>query len=363
MSRESARVSWQREIYQSYSFPVRRKRNLTDHFRVTALLLALALCVNTFLFTAIREKPNNGYLLLMEQHLPGMGKWVESQKNHSGKAGNEESFLTVKDIFTRFIIGNELAGFRGIALTQQKHTPETNYTYNENNNFHDFKERTPPADESSLSFLVSPGTKNTEDQDIPSQELPKILIYHTHTTESFLAVSGQPFTSDLQQSVVFLGELLAQMLEENYGIPVLHHREIFDIPRSSAYEQARPVIAEIINENPQLELVVDLHRDGISREITTFSLNEKNTARILFVVGTRHEGWNSNLRFALFLQNQLDTNYPGLCRGVRRQNVTYNQHLHPRSVLVEIGGHENTKAEVLQTMPYLAETLASAFED
>jgi stage II sporulation protein P len=303
-----------------------------------------------------------GYLLLVEQHLPGMAGHLENKSVSLVEEG-----FPLKDVYNRLLLGSMPPGFSGGDRTgdtslkvNEKPLPIPEHLIVANSGMGEIQSAT--AADTPLSLLVNPGTLSPETYPLPLEGAPRVLIYHTHTTESFLPVSGKPFTSELEQSVVFLGEALTQILEKEYGIPVLHHREIFDMPRrDEAYTKARPAIAAILEENPQIEIVVDLHRDGISREISTFSFEGEDTARILFVVDTRHADWNSNLRFALFLQNTLDEIYPGLCRGTRRQAGTYNQHVHPRSVLVEIGGHHNNREEVLRAVPYLAAALAEAF--
>ena len=194
------------------------------------------------------------------------------------------------------------------------------------------------------------------------EKQPLVLIYHTHTTESFVPFSGGAFSTNMEKTVVVLGNYLTEILQEKYGIPVLHYYEVFDIPRRSAYEKARPSVEKILAEYPGIEIVLDLHRDGVPRNITTTSINGQDTGRILFVLGSNHQGWNNNLRFALFLQDALEEVSPGLSRGIRKQPFTYNQHLHQRSLIVEIGGHENSMEEVKRTIPYLAEALAAVME-
>jgi len=194
------------------------------------------------------------------------------------------------------------------------------------------------------------------------KEDPLVLIYHTHTTESFLPVSGKAFTDNLDQTVVVLGEYLERILEDEYGIPVLHCRDVFDVPRRQAYQNAYPAIKELLDRNRQVQVVLDLHRDGVPREVTTTEMDGFAAGRVLFVVGSRHENWYRNMRFALFLDNVLNEKYPGFSRGVRKQSFNYNQHLHSRSLIVEVGGHENSMEEVKRAIPYLAEAIAAAFE-
>ncbi|NLX91940.1 MAG: stage II sporulation protein P [Firmicutes bacterium] len=237
-----------------------------------------------------------------------------------------------------------------------------------------------PEEDKRISFLpveLQSGSGNLEDLLLATQpegvslenaavslegKGPLILIYHTHATESFMPFSGEAFSTDMEKTVVALGNYLTEILQEQYGIPVLHHCEVFDIPRRSAYEKARPSVEKILAENPGIEVVLDLHRDGVSRNITTTSIDGRQTGRVLFVLGSKHQGWNNNLRFALFLQDALEEVKPGLSRGIRKQPFVYNQNLHQRSLIVEIGGHENSMEEVKRTIPYLAEALASILQ-
>lgn len=215
-----------------------------------------------------------------------------------------------------------------------------------------------------FAFLAEEMTGYPGEKPIISEDSkPLLLIYHTHASESFLPVSGETFSADPDQTVVFFGAALAKMLRDDYCIPVLHHREVYDRPRRTAYQKAGPAVEKILQQNPQIEVVIDLHRDGAPHKITTASVAGQNAARTLFVIGTRHEDWSGNLRFALFLENLLQEKHPGFSRGILKNNYDYyNQHLHPRSLIVEIGGHENNKEELLGAIPCLAEVLADAFE-
>ncbi len=190
---------------------------------------------------------------------------------------------------------------------------------------------------------------------------PLILIYHTHITESFLPTSQVLFTENMDLSVCRLGKELAKLLQEQYGFTVIHHQQIYDQPRQYAYEKARPVIENLLQDQEQIGLVLDIHRDGVSRVSTTAELGDSIFGRILFVIGSKHKGFETNLKFTLCLQRELENLIPGLSRGVRQQNFVYNQDLHPYSLLVEIGGHENSIDESLRSIPYLAEAVARAY--
>lgn len=185
----------------------------------------------------------------------------------------------------------------------------------------------------------------------------KILLYHTHASESFTC----DVASESVPTVVTVGEELARILEESYGLPVLHHRGVYDLPRRYAYGKARPVIEKIIAENPGIELVIDLHRDGVVRSKTTATMEERELAKILLVHGRRNPESKKNLEFSLCVQRELEAVAPPLSRGLLQQDFIYNQDLHPYAILIEVGGHENSLEEAERTIPYLAEAIARSY--
>ncbi|MDW7650121.1 MAG: stage II sporulation protein P [Bacillota bacterium] len=185
----------------------------------------------------------------------------------------------------------------------------------------------------------------------------KVVIYHTHATESFVPTSGRRFTEDLTLTVAQLGEELANMLLTEYGIPVVTDKTIHDIPRSTSYEKALPTINGLLSAHPETELVIDLHRDGVARKVTTAEINGEAAGKILFVVGSRHPHWQENYQKALFLHQVLEEMVPGISRGIRERPLVYNQDVHPGALLIEIGGHENSLSEARRTLPVLARAL------
>ncbi|MBS4007075.1 MAG: stage II sporulation protein P [Clostridium sp.] len=189
----------------------------------------------------------------------------------------------------------------------------------------------------------------------------KVLIYHVHTTESFVPTSGLKFTQNLELTVAHLGETLANILRTEHGIPVLHDKTIHDLPRSTAYQIALPTIKSMLAANPDARLVIDLHRDGVARNVSTTQLDGNAAGRVMFVVGTRHPNWQQNYQQAMFLHQRLEELAPGLSRGVRERPLVYNQHIHQGALLIEVGGHENSLAEALRTIPHLATALADLY--
>lgn len=200
---------------------------------------------------------------------------------------------------------------------------------------------------------------------------PQILIYHTHSQEAFA-----DSTEGASMSVIALGDYLEQLLEENYGFQVLHHKGEYDVPtRDSAYSQALPHLEQILKENPDIEVVIDLHRDGVpetTRLVT--EIDGKPTAKIMFFNGlsrTTSQGdlaylenpnIESNLAFSFQMQLTAAEYYPGLTRPIYLKGYRYNMHLCPKSLLVEIGAQNNTFEEAKNAIAPLADILAKVLK-
>lgn len=199
---------------------------------------------------------------------------------------------------------------------------------------------------------------------------PKILIFHTHSQEEFVdSTPGDPSTS-----IVGVGEYLTQLLNAK-GIETIHDTGVYDIingqlDRSSAYENAEASIRPILEGNPTIEVVIDLHRDGVAEETHLVTdIGGKPTAKIMYFNGlsrTRVNGdidylYNpyiqDNLAFSLQMQIASETLYPGFVRPIYLRGYRYNLHLMPKSLLIEAGAQTNTVGEMKNAMEVLAETL------
>lgn len=197
---------------------------------------------------------------------------------------------------------------------------------------------------------------------------PQILIYHTHSQEGY----ADSVPGDANTSVVAVGDYLEQLLEEKYGISVLHHKGQYDVEsRNTAYSNALPHIEQILNENPTIEVVIDLHRDGVPDNLHLVSeVNGKATAQIMFFNGlsrTTSQGAleylanpyiEDNLAFSFQLQLAAEEYYPGFARNIYLKGYRYNLHLRPKSILVEVGAQNNTFEEAKNAMEPLANILA-----
>lgn len=207
--------------------------------------------------------------------------------------------------------------------------------------------------------------------DLTGQE-PTVLILHTHGTESYEKTEDYTETSayrtlDTDYNVVSIGTELKKCLESG-GIRVIHDTTMHDHPSySSSYSHARTKIRSVLEENPSIALVLDIHRDSVensSGEQMRFTVDNagKTAAQLMMVVGTdanglEHPNWRENMALAVKLHVQLEKNTPGICRSISFRSQRFNQDLSPGALIVEVGSAGNTHQEALEAARLLARAI------
>lgn len=199
---------------------------------------------------------------------------------------------------------------------------------------------------------------------------PKVLIYHTHSQEGFIdSVSG-----DTSTTIVGMGTYLTELLNAR-GIEAIHHEGVYDLidgelDRSKAYDLAEPEVRKILEENPSVEVLIDLHRDGVAEGTHLVTeVNGKPTAQIMFFNGLSRTKANGdidylynpyiqdNLAFSLQMQLKAMELYPGFTRHIYLRGYCYNMNIMPKTLLIEAGAQTNTVEEMRNAMEVLADTL------
>ena len=206
---------------------------------------------------------------------------------------------------------------------------------------------------------------------------PRVLIYHTHTCESYTREEGQEYTesepwrtADARYSVVRVGEELCQALRD-LGVDAVHDTTNHEPPElATAYTRSLQTLAAYEAAGERFDLCVDLHRDAwVEGEgANTVDTDRGPIARVLFLIG-QGEGFSvkpdteANARFALLSADRLNESAPGICRGVLEKSGRYNQHMGGRAILVEVGNNRNTLSEALRAVPWIAQALADSLRD
>ena len=201
---------------------------------------------------------------------------------------------------------------------------------------------------------------------------PRVLILHTHTTESFAQTEDRyeessPYrTLDPGHNMIALGDIVADILTQA-GIGVIHDRQFHDYPSyNGSYNHAAASTKAYLEQYPTIELILDLHRDAADtptgQMVTACSVGGEKAAQLMFVLGTdkrlKHPDWEKNLSLALKLQVLLEKENPGICRDLTLSKNRYNQHLGNAALLIEIGAAGNTLAQAKLAARELGETIA-----
>ena len=203
-------------------------------------------------------------------------------------------------------------------------------------------------------------------------EGPRVLILHSHTTESYTQ-TGEGYTEsspyrtlDPEHNMIALGDIVADILTEA-GIGVIHDRELHDYPSyNGAYTHAAGSTRAYLEQYPSIGLILDLHRDAAEtatgeQMATGCTIDGEQAAQLMFVLGTdtrlQHPDWEDNLSLALKLQVLLEKETPGICRRLSLSKNRYNQHLGRYALIVEIGAAGNTLDQARPAAVKLAEAI------
>ena len=199
----------------------------------------------------------------------------------------------------------------------------------------------------------------------------KVVIYHTHTCESYTpteqyqyTASGNFRTIDLNFSVSRVGDELEKWLS-TYGCTVIHDRTYHDYPAyNGSYSRSFVTAQNVLSTNQDADIVIDLHRDAIADETyrPRVKIGDEYVSQLMFVIGTdgansAHTNWLQNLKFAIKVQQKANELYPGLFKPIILRNSEYNQHVAKAACIIEVGSTGNTLEESMGAMKYLARIL------
>ena len=204
------------------------------------------------------------------------------------------------------------------------------------------------------------------------KEGPHILLYHTHSQEAF--VNSEPGKEE--DTIVGAGELLAGYLE-SYGFRVLHHKGKYDVKsRDYAYSNSLPEIEKILEDNPGIQVVIDLHRDAVAEGTKLVTdIQGRQAAKVMFFNGLgrsssqgeisylKNPYRQENLAFSFQMKVACDEYYPGFARNIYLRAYRYNMHLCPKTLLIELGAQTNTKEEIQRALEPLAHVLSMVLSE
>ncbi|MBU7595658.1 stage II sporulation protein P [Metabacillus halosaccharovorans] len=205
-----------------------------------------------------------------------------------------------------------------------------------------------------------------------------VFIYFSHTRESFLPYfkkgTAPASAYHSQVNVSLVGKRVGSSLKHNgiwnqvSNIDITNMLNNRNLNFGSSYQMSREIVLQEMRENRDLEMTFDIHRDSLPRELSTIIINGESMAKISFVIGNAHENYKKNLNFTREIHDLIEKRYPGLSRGIiiknkSQGNGVYNQDLLPNSVIVEIGGVDNTLEELYRSADVLGYAISEYYWD
>ncbi len=204
-------------------------------------------------------------------------------------------------------------------------------------------------------------------------EGPRVLIVHTHSSESYTPTGKNYYlptdpdrTEDTRYNVVRVGDEMARVLTEK-GISVVHDRTINDYPSyNGSYTRMLSRIKDYLEEYPSIKVVIDVHRDAVTRDNEMVKLcstiDGNKVAQVMLISGTNQAGlpndnWQDGLTFAMKYQREMNKLYPGLARPVFLAKERYNCHTTKASFILEVGTSVNTLEEAIAGAELAADAL------
>ena len=319
-----------------------RVKNKRKHkIQVIKILLIISLFSFSFCLTLryfVKNIDNKTFLKLL----------IESSNSHIEKEDNPK-------IFT-----NLITMIADINFKQPVTLLKNNYIEKENNNSDEQIETVPES-----NYIKDPYEK-VEVFD------PIVYLYNTHQSEEYATNNLESY--NVKPTVMMTSYILREKLNKNGINTIVEENDVTEFLRTnnwnyaSSYKVTKILMEDAYSKNPSLEFFVDLHRDSVKKSISSTTIEGKNYAKILFIVGLENKNYIKNLTITEALNNKLNEKYPGLSRGIYKKkgsgvNGIYNQDFHPNTILIEVGGVDNTIDEVFNTCEVISEILTEYIKE
>lgn len=321
---------------------------------------------------------------ILEKQLPFVFNNSEETKDVANQSGS--SIITA---YMEEIIKGQIGTIRSMENPRQTENQEIDKTTSENLDTNQQTEeqtnketqvvtQNPIAENYNVEY-GNVKIKNQTDYELTEEMLTpditienkNIIIFHTHTCESYTTSEKFPYeqtssfrTTDLNFTVARVGTELENYLK-GYNYNVIHDTTYHDYPSyTGSYTRSEETVTNILKTNPS-DIIIDLHRDAVGSRgdyAPTVKIGEDYAAQIMFVIGTNngglwHPNWNNNLKFAIKIQQKAEELYPGLFKPIMLTKSRYNQHTGKYANIIEVGATGNTLEQCLTSMKYLAEIM------
>lgn len=231
-------------------------------------------------------------------------------------------------------------------------------------NFSHLLEPTTILDNNYKKLVIKSSNTEKKEEKTTTSNSPLIYIYNTHQTEEYKASNFIEYS--INPTVQMNNYILEDIFNKNNLSTITEENKIKDILNlngwnyAKSYKASRILMENAKSNNPTLKYFIDVHRDSLSKEKTTIKINEKNYAKIIFLIGLENPNYQKNLEFTTKINDKLNELYPNLSKGIYKKggagvNGVYNQDFSEYAILIEIGGPDNTVDEVLNSSLAFAE--------
>lgn len=201
---------------------------------------------------------------------------------------------------------------------------------------------------------------------------PIIYLYNSHQSEQYSAYNL--FDINLNPTVIVGSYILKDYFKDNNINSIVEERSIKEILNKNkwryymSYNASRILMEDARNKNPSLKYFIDIHRDSLKKNRTTITINGKNYAKTMFLIGLENKNYKENLEFTEKINNKMNELYPSLSKGIYKKggpgvNGVYNQDFSNRTILIEVGGYENTIDEVLNSITAFGKCFLEVIKD
>jgi len=217
----------------------------------------------------------------------------------------------------------------------------------------------------SSNYIKDPYEEKTRDN-------PIVYIYNTHQSEEYRANNLE--SHNIKPTVMMASYILREKLNKNGINTIVEENDVTEFLRtnnwnySSSYKVTKLLMEDAYSKNKSLNYFIDIHRDSVKKNISSITIENKNYAKILFIVGLENKNYIKNLKITEVLNQKFNDKYPGLSRGIYKKqgsgvNGIYNQDFHPNTILIEIGGIDNTIDEVFNTCEAISTILTEYIKE
>lgn len=206
-----------------------------------------------------------------------------------------------------------------------------------------------------------------------TSQTPRILLYHTHSCETYVDNSdGNYHSEDLESSVRAVGQSLTNQLTSR-GLGVVHTMKLHDnVSYNDSYSNSLKTVKELLAEYSSIDISIDLHREGKDwtdeasekalQEQYSTTYNGEKVAKFFFVVGEKNPNVEEVNKLADELTKIAQEKYPELILPViKKPHGKFNQYVAKNGILIEIGSNATSVEEAKAATKYVADVLDTYF--